>query len=52
MHTLLGYIESVLELELPFLGICLGLQALCKVKGGVIDCMKTKEIGFRDQQGE
>ena len=41
-------IRTVLEKEIPFLGICLGSQLLAKVLGGVVKKHTMTEIGFFD----
>jgi GMP synthase (glutamine-hydrolysing) len=48
MQNELTLIRSVLQLKIPYLGICLGLQTLVKSMGGIVDKCQTSEIGFRD----
>jgi GMP synthase (glutamine-hydrolysing) len=52
MKTELALIHEVLEANIPFLGICLGLQTLVKASHGeVVEC-PVKEAGFRDREGK
>src|SRR6266850_8211964 len=44
----LDLINEALNLELPFLGICLGMQTLVKAAGGKVLKSPLKEVGFRD----
>lgn len=39
-------VKEILELKIPHLGICLGMQVLCKAAGGVVKKSPYKEIGF------
>ena len=48
----LARINEALDLGMPYLGICLGLQALVKAGGGAVVQNHTREIGFRDPEGE
>jgi GMP synthase (glutamine-hydrolysing) len=48
----LALIRKVLDQGIPYLGICLGMQTMVKAAGGRIIKCKTKEIGFRDQEGQ
>jgi GMP synthase (glutamine-hydrolysing) len=48
MKSELALIRNAINAEIPYLGICLGLQTMVKAKGGgVVKCL-TKEIGFRN----
>jgi len=38
--------------QIPYLGICLGLQTLVKAAGGAVVKNQVKEIGFRDPEGD
>jgi GMP synthase-like glutamine amidotransferase len=51
MQLQLRQIDRVLYEEIPYLGICLGMQTLVKAGGGnVVNC-QIKEIGFNDSEG-
>lgn len=41
-------IRSWLERDLPYFGVCLGLQTLVKAAGGTITTSEHKEFGLRD----
>lgn len=45
-------VESWLQENKPYLGVCLGMQLLVKSVGGVISKSPVKELGFRDHIGE
>ncbi len=46
------FVKKVISSQIPYLGICLGLQILVKATGGkVINC-PVKEIGFKDIKGK
>jgi GMP synthase (glutamine-hydrolysing) len=45
-------IQEILTANIPYLGICLGLQVLVKAAGGKVVKNHTKEIGFRDPNNE
>jgi GMP synthase (glutamine-hydrolysing) len=47
----LELIRKVVSSEIPYLGICLGLQTLVKACGGQVIASMTKETGFRDPDG-
>lgn len=48
MRLELERIKEALFLEIPYLGICLGLQTLVKAAGGNVIKSPVKEIGFND----
>ena len=48
----LALIRDATIANIPFLGICLGLQTLVKALGGNVIKCKTSEVGFRDLHGE
>ncbi len=47
----LEFIGEVISREIPYLGICLGMQLLVKALGGRVMKAPIKEIGFRDPSG-
>ncbi len=47
----LQLIHEVILHGIPYLGICLGMQLLVKAGGGTVLPCHTREIGFRDAQG-
>jgi GMP synthase (glutamine-hydrolysing) len=47
----LDFIRRVLSANIPYLGICLGLQTLVKAAGGEVVLSPVKETGFRDGGG-
>jgi GMP synthase (glutamine-hydrolysing) len=49
MKNELALIREVINAEIPFLGICLGLQTMVKASGGQVVNCETKEIGFRNR---
>jgi GMP synthase (glutamine-hydrolysing) len=51
MKNELALIRNILEANVPYLGICLGLQTFVKAAGGQVVKCQTKEVGFRDQNG-
>jgi GMP synthase (glutamine-hydrolysing) len=44
-------IEAALDEEIPYLGICLGMQCLVKAGGGKVMKAAAKECGFIDPEG-
>ncbi len=48
----LDVVRSALRKDLPYLGICLGLQILVKAGGGKVVQNKVKELGFIDPDGD
>ena len=51
MQHQLHRIEQALAEEMPYLGICLGMQALVKAGGGKVVKAPVNETGFIDQEG-
>ena len=52
MKSELALIRKVLAANIPYLGICLGLQAMVKASGGQVIISSVKEVGFRDGNRE
>jgi len=50
MKIELEKIKEILRLQIPYLGICLGMQTLVKAAGGEVIKNKVKELGFRDPE--
>ncbi len=48
----LNYIKETINKQIPYLGICLGLQLLVKSFAGKVVPGKTREIGFINQEDE
>jgi GMP synthase-like glutamine amidotransferase len=46
-----GQIRETIAANIPYLGICLGLQILVKASGGKVVKSSTKEVGFIDPEG-
>lgn len=44
-------IKECLQKGIPFLGVCLGMQALVKAGGGWVMPARSQEIGWRDHEG-
>lgn len=44
------FVKTVLAKDIPYIGICLGLQILVKVAGGEVYKSPFREIGFRDHE--
>ena len=51
MRTELSRITMALNVNMPYLGICLGMQALVKAAGGEVYKCLAPEIGWRAQAG-
>ncbi len=47
MQALLKWIRSLLRRDIPYLGICLGLQTLVKAAGGTVLKSPVKEVGLK-----
>ncbi len=45
-------IRKAIELNIPYIGICLGLQTFVKAMDGAVTKCKAPEIGFRDPSGD
>jgi GMP synthase (glutamine-hydrolysing) len=52
MTAELAFIRKILDLGIPYLGICLGLQVMVKAGGGQVIKSPVKEVGFRDGNGD
>lgn len=52
MQTQLARVRECLVKDIPFLGICLGLQVLVRAGGGDVVMSPLKEVGFRDPDGD
>lgn len=52
MQTERDFMKTVLDEQIPYLGICLGLQVLVKVAGGTVRRSSVPEIGFRDADSQ
>jgi GMP synthase (glutamine-hydrolysing) len=52
MKKKLATIQLALSAGVPYLGICLGLQAMVKVAGGKVFKNHVPEIGFRDPNNQ
>jgi GMP synthase (glutamine-hydrolysing) len=51
MQDELRTVKEICEREIPFLGVCLGMQVLVKANGGEVYLSPQKEIGWRDHEG-
>lgn len=51
MENELSRIRETIAADIPYLGICLGLQTLVKASGGRVVKSPTKEVGFIDPNG-
>ena len=52
MPSELSQIQETLALEIPYLGVCLGMQTLVKAAGGAVIPSPRKEVGFRASYGQ
>jgi len=52
MQNELLLIRKALQSNIPYLGICLGLQTLVKAMGGTIQKCHINEVGFRDPENK
>lgn len=52
MPTELDKIREALAANIPYLGVCLGMQTLVKAAGGEVIKSPRKEVGFRVSYGE
>jgi GMP synthase (glutamine-hydrolysing) len=50
IQNALTRIQEALSSQIPYIGICLGLQLLVKAGGGAVVKNPVKEIGFRDPE--
>lgn len=51
MESELEFIAKTVEAEVPYLGVCLGMQALVKAAGGEVYLGPFREVGCRDSKG-
>lgn len=52
MQNELKLIQKAIQLKIPYLGICLGLQTLVKAMGGTVRKCLVNETGFRDPENK
>ena len=52
MQNELTLIRKAIQSQIPYLGVCLGLQTLVKSMGGTVEKCQTNEIGFRDPENK
>ncbi len=52
MRRELDFVRRVVEADVPYLGICLGMQVLVKATGGSVRPNHVKEIGFRNSSSD
>lgn len=52
MQNELKLIQKTIQLKIPYLGICLGLQTLVKAMGGTVEKCPVNETGFRDPENK
>lgn len=51
MKNEINFVGKIIDTQIPFLGICLGMQILVKAAGGTVIKSPFKETGFYDQHG-
>ncbi len=52
MNNEIDFVRKVINANIPYLGICLGMQILVKAaEGEVVNC-PLKEVGFKDSEGK
>src|SRR3990170_1205266 len=51
MQGELRRIGETVDAKIPYMGVCLGMQALVKATGGEVCRNETKEAGWRDPEG-
>lgn len=52
MQGEIALVREIMRLDLPFFGICLGMQVLVRAAGGRVSKCPKKEIGWRNEEGE
>ncbi len=52
MQEEIQVIQDALKRQMPYLGICLGMQTLVKSAGGKVFKNPVKEVGFRDPENQ
>ncbi len=52
MEDEIGKVRTIIENDIPYMGICLGMQVLVKAAGGRVLKSDVKEIGFREPDGK
>lgn len=52
MQQEIAGIKQAVKADVPYLGICLGMQALVKACGGNVIKSPVKEVGWKDLQGK
>lgn len=52
MKNELKRIKETVDAQIPYFGVCLGMQTLVKANGGEVYKNRIKEIGLRDPEGK
>ena len=52
MQQEIDFVKEVLDIQLPYFGVCLGMQVLVKAAGGEVYNAPFKEIGCTNDSGE